>query len=152
MTDAIPARWADVRHCRWPEDMGPPSAYFASLNEPHLQGRDHSSYEAEPHSGAAAGRSAQDREGEALTISVSHFVPRRDLLPPEEFLRFRELPRVAGSPLIEAQLRAAGSDLHVFGHSHIRRDLTIDGVRYVQHALGYPRERREPEAGPKQIV
>jgi len=52
------------------------------------------------------------------------------------------LPRVAGSPLIESQLRALGSELHLFGHSHIRWDETIDGVRYLQRPLGYPQERR----------
>ena len=46
----------------------------------------------------------------------------------------------------------AGADVIVFGHSHIRVDETIEGVRYVQHSLAYPRERREPRPVLKQIV
>ncbi|MFC1526120.1 metallophosphoesterase [Candidatus Latescibacterota bacterium] len=160
-TDPIPERWADQRHCRWPEGMGLPATYFAKLNEPHLAAAGTRSGDAKecengggPHHGTAVGGCARELGATVpqLTITISHFVPRRDLLPPTELLRFRELPKVAGNPLIEGQLRAAGSHLHVFGHSHIRRDCVIDGVRYVQHSLGYPRERRESELGPKQIV
>ena len=42
---------------------------------------------------------------------------------------------------LDEQIRRLGSAVHVFGHSHINRDLRIDGVRYVQHALRYPKER-----------
>ncbi|MFH1567359.1 MAG: metallophosphoesterase [Gemmatimonadota bacterium] len=152
-----PARWADRRRCRWPTGMDSPAAWFASLNEPHLQAVDGpaagrcapdpgevpaASKPFDTCRGTAAGRCAPGQGQASLTLTCSHFLPRRDLLPPVEFLRYPELPRVAGSPRIEAQLRAAGSRLHVFGHSHIRVDETLDGVRYVQQGLGYPRERR----------
>ena len=65
------------------------------------------------------------------------------MLPAVEHLRFRGLPKVAGSPRLERQIRALGAQIHVFGHSHIARDVVLDGVRYVQQPLGYPRERRE---------
>lgn len=114
-------RWADRRHCRWPADLKTDPArcrHFADLNEQEL---------------------AVLESGPLL--SFSHFCPRLDLLPAPEFLRFRYLPRVAGTRHLERQIRAAGSHLHLFGHTHIPRDKTIEGVRYVNAPLGYPRER-----------
>lgn len=32
--------------------------------------------------------------------------------------------------------------MHVFGHTHIARDEVVDGTRYVQQPLGYPKERK----------
>jgi hypothetical protein len=46
---------------------------------------------------------------------------------------------------LDEQIRKLGSAIHVFGHSHINRDLIIEGVRYIQNALSYPRERRSAE-------
>jgi len=126
----IPVRWADRRHCRWPQDMGPPAEYFARLNQADQHGP----------------------VGSRATITFSHFVPRPDLLPSREHLRFKELPQVAGSAAIDSQLRLAGASAHVFGHTHIRCDGQIGGVRYVQHGLGYPRERRGRGYELKQIV
>ncbi len=119
--------WGDFRFCRWPEGTGALDDYFSALN-------------------AALG------PGEGVTISFSHFLPRWELLPDRDFLRFKNLPRVAGSPLIEKQLRALGSSVHVFGHSHIPCDIELDGVRYVQHPLAYPRERRGRMVRLKQVV
>lgn len=31
-------------------------------------------------------------------------------------------------------------DIHVYGHSHINRNVRIDGIRYINNALGYPQE------------
>jgi hypothetical protein len=74
-------------------------------------------------------------------ISFSHFLPRRELLPAVANLKFKELPMVAGCLGLDAQIRRLKSRVHVFGHSHISCDRIIDGVRYVQNALRYPRER-----------
>jgi hypothetical protein len=30
----------------------------------------------------------------------------------------------------------------VYGHSHVNRDVAIDGVTYINNAFGYPRETR----------
>jgi hypothetical protein len=109
--------WADFYFCKWPEWIGSPSAYFLEMNEPRVRSYD------------------------CPVVSLSHFLPRRDLLPPVESLWFQRLPEVAICEPLEDQIRRLGSVVHVFGHSHINRDLRLDGVRYVQHALRYPRER-----------
>lgn len=109
--------WADFYFCRWPEEATPLPAFFLKMNEPLVNPRD------------------------APVISFSHFLPRRDLLPDVERLRFKALPKVAGCHELEEQIRRLGSRVHVFGHSHIPCDRVIDGVRYVHNALGYPRER-----------
>ncbi|HEX8148214.1 MAG TPA: metallophosphoesterase [Pyrinomonadaceae bacterium] len=114
--------WADFYFCRWPDRVESPSAFFLGMNEPRIK-----SYG-------------------GPVISLSHFLPRRDLLPPAEHLRFKRLPDVSICEPLEGQIRRLGSAVHVFGHSHINRDLRLDGVRYVQHALRYPRERERAPA------
>lgn len=109
--------WTDFHFCRWPERVGRPCDWFLAMNEPHL------------------------RDYDAPVVTFSHFLPRRDLLPPAKYLRFRGLPRVAGCVGLDEQLRSVGSRVHVFGHSHIDCDREIEGVRYVQNALRYPRDR-----------
>lgn len=110
--------WADFYFCKWPPEVTSVSDYFRELNAGRLR-----SY-----------------EGEVITLS--HFLPRRDLLPHARHLRFKSLPKVSGSSWLDAQLRAVNSSVHVFGHSHINCDRVIDGVRYVQNALRYPSERK----------
>jgi hypothetical protein len=108
--------WADFHFCKWPEEIRSLSEFFLKLNESRLDPR-------------------------GLTISFSHFLPRRDLLPAPEYLKFKGLPHVAGCLSLEDQIRTLQSTIHVFGHSHISCDRVVDGVRYVQNALRYPRER-----------
>ena len=103
--------WVDFYLCKWPAGIGRLDNYFAQMNQAHLK--------------------AYDRP----VISFSHFLPRMELLPPVERLWFKALPKVAGSHLLEKQIRQLGSITHVFGHSHINWDKTIDGTRYVQNAL-----------------
>ncbi|HEX7331909.1 MAG TPA: metallophosphoesterase [Pyrinomonadaceae bacterium] len=109
--------WGDYHFCRWPLEIKSVSDYLLNLNTPHIKVYD------------------------APVISFSHFLPRRDLLPPTRKLKFKGLPRVAGSTAIDYQVRALKSGVHVFGHSHINCDRVIDGIRYVQNKMGYPRER-----------
>jgi len=54
----------------------------------------------------------------------------------------RMLYPVLGSSLLEAQLRVLDSKLHVYGHSHVNRQVRIDGVTYINNAFGYPNETR----------
>jgi len=91
------------------------------------------------------------RSYDGPVISFSHFLPRRDLLPPVERLKFKGLPKVAGCAALDLQIRYLKSCVHVFGHSHINCDQAIDGVRYVQKAFGYPREEGISKYRLKQI-
>ncbi|HEX8180901.1 MAG TPA: metallophosphoesterase [Pyrinomonadaceae bacterium] len=109
--------WADFYFCKWPPGIEPIHDFFLGLNEAHIKDYD------------------------LPVISFSHFLPRRELLPAVANLKFKELPMVAGCLGLDAQIRRLKSRVHVFGHSHISCDQVIDGVRYVQNALRYPRER-----------
>ncbi len=118
--------WADRYFTRWPPEVDRVDAAFLALNEPHVHPYD------------------------APVVSFSHFVPRPELLPPVRYLRFRGLPLVAGSLGIEAQLRAIGARVHVFGHTHIPEDRVLDGVRYVQNH--FSRAGGAPERSPFKLV
>lgn len=107
--------WTDYYLCRWPARVERVDRFFLEMNEPHV---------------AAA--------YDAPVVSFSHFVPRPDLVPPVRWLRFKGLPRVAGSAGIDAQVRRLGAAVHVFGHTHIAVDRTVEGVRYVQNYLRPP--------------
>jgi predicted phosphodiesterase len=108
--------WADFYFCKWPKEIGSVSEYFLKINEPNI------------------------RAYKGPVITLSHFLPRRELLPPVSKLSFKGLPLVAGAPALDQQIRALNSVIHVFGHSHINYDQIIDGVRYIHNAFGYPRE------------
>lgn len=60
--------------------------------------------------------------------SASHMQPTAKL--PNEY----EPHCMYVNPDIDAVLRAAGSPLHLFGHTHQRLDKTLDGVRYVNRS------------------
>jgi len=93
-------------------------------------------------------------------ISFSHFLPRQELifqtfppeLNPELIKKYDRNPsfnfsRVAGSTLLDEQIRRIGSGLHVYGHQHRDRDRVIEGVRYISHGLCYPNEREHELTG-----
>jgi Icc-related predicted phosphoesterase len=107
--------WADFYFCKWPVEMGPASEYFLNLNESRI------------------------KEYDGPVITLSHFLPRRELLPAVERLSFKGLPLVAGTPALDRQIRALNTVIHVFGHSHIDFDQVIEGVRYIHYAFDYPR-------------
>ena len=115
--------WADFYFCKWPAGVTDVCQHFLDMNEANI------------------------RRADGPVISFSHFLPRRDLLPPREYLRFKNLPKVAGCAPLDGQIRRLKSVTHVFGHSHINTDRVIDGVRYVNNALRYPRERTAAAAG-----
>ena len=110
--------WADDYFCKWPSWIDSVADYFLRANSSSIK--------------------SYDRP----VITFSHFLPRRDLLPKVSKLKFKGLPQVAGCAALDEQIRAVNSVIHIFGHTHIRCDRVIDGIRYVQSALGYPGEKR----------
>ena len=141
--------WSDNLFVKWPNSKFPKSAsqYFFKLNNKVLE-----------------------NNYSDIVITISHFIPRKEMmfseyppiLNPERIKKYDRSPefnfsRVAGSALIEKQIRQVGSSLHVYGHQHINRDREIDGVRYVAHCLGYPNERKRGvikgiEQGLKELI
>lgn len=111
--------WMDYRACQWPTgwDAADVARHFESLNPTTVR-----------------------PPGVGRVISFSHFLPRIDLIPPYVPRWHRTLDPVLGSTRIEDQLRALQPDIHVYGHSHINRAVSLDGVRYINNALGYPQE------------
>lgn len=129
--------WVDFHRIRWPASMpAPPASWFADRNAARLS-----------------------RRYDAPVITLSHFLPRQELMfslsVAEAMARAPQLDpmpafnfsRVAGSRRIEAQLRQLGSVLHVYGHQHRNRTVTLENVTYVSHCLGYPRERQSGAIG-----
>ncbi len=126
--------WADKRAVRWPlfESHATPAEFFLSLNDVRATDAAH-----------------------APVISFSHFLPRPELmfwteaefaatgLPPVDPQPRFNFSRVAGCRELGEQIRCLESHIHVYGHQHRNRDRTIDGVRYISHCLGYPREREQ---------
>jgi len=121
------ALWTDDYLIKWPPGFLP-TLFFLELNESRVS----ASYE-------------------ASVISFSHFMPRADLMfaiPGEDpqlhsaHARHFNFSRVAGSTLIEEQIRRLGSKVHVYGHQHRNRCREYEGIWYVSNCLGYRDERR----------
>ena len=110
--------WMDYRACRWPEGYTDQdvTAHFTSFND----------------------RQAA-LPGDKV-ITYSHFLPRIDLMPGFIPTESRLLYPILGSTLLERQLRELDSTIHVYGHSHVNRRVTVDGVAYINNAFGYPSE------------
>ena len=129
--------WSDRRFVRWPDlhPHGSPADYMLWLNRERLTLR-----------------------FDTPVITFSHFLPRQDLMfsTPEERrktgLRGDPFPafnfsRVAGCAGIDRHVRAAGASIHFYGHQHRNRCRRLNGVTYISHCLGYPRERQSGSLG-----
>ena len=138
--------WSDNRFTRWPMEAEQVVDYFINLNTPYLS----------------------NVNSDVPVITFSHFLPRQELIFSTDVERKNVRPgardphpgfnfsRVAGTSLLDEQIRAFGAHVHVYGHQHRNRNRVVDGVRYVSHCLGYRRERAwnlvcELDDGPKQI-
>lgn len=112
--------WVDYRRCRWPNQWEPAQVaeHFSAMNpDPNLR-------------------------PELPCITFSHFMPRMDLLPPIAVKHFGFLLPILGSAAIDEQLRQHQPQIHLYGHSHVNVDKTLDGIRYINNARGYPKEPR----------
>ncbi len=127
-SDELRSVWMDFHSCRWPDGHTEREVtdYFLGLNDEKARG--------------AVGDTV---------ITFSHFLPRIDVMPGFIPNEGRLLYPVLGTSRLDAQLRRLGSQLHVYGHSHVRRDVTIDGVSYVNNAFGYPSETWNSSKGLK---
>ncbi|HET9284175.1 MAG TPA: metallophosphoesterase [Candidatus Angelobacter sp.] len=110
--------WADYYTCSWPDgfQIDEIARYFDSKNtiDPLSLGK--------------------------FRISISHFLPRIDLIPDYVSPTTRMLFPVFGSNAIEGHIRRLHSNIHVYGHSHLNQSVVLDGVHYINNAYGYPSE------------
>ena len=115
---------SDFHLCRWPRGLsatdGTLAAHFDGLNDP-----------------------LPDLSGSRTVISFSHFVPRPELLPEKRYLYYPPLAGAVGSRALGERVRRIRPSVHVFGHTHYGWDAELDGVRYLQPAVAYPREREK---------
>lgn len=92
------------------------------------------------HARVAATRARLDRLApEDHTVLINHFPLRRDLA------RLPAIPRFSiwcGTRRTESWHRDYRARVVVSGHLHIRSRRWIDGVRFEEVSLGYPRQRR----------
>jgi predicted phosphodiesterase len=119
--DFIKGAWVDYRACRWPDgyDDAAVTRFFTERNPI---------------------ASSSDVDESDKIITFSHFLPRIDLMPDRIPSRHRKIYPVLGTRILEAQLRQWGASIHVYGHSHVNRHITLDGVTYINNAFGYPAE------------
>ncbi len=75
-----------------------------------------------------------------------HDLVPQDLLPEKRMLNFANLSKAVGSDYLGARVRKLKPAAHVFGHTHFAWDSEIDGTRYVQWPLGYPRRCASSQA------
>lgn len=127
-SEYLQQRWMDFFLCRWSQEFEKLPAYgrrenavceyFLAMNNPHRI------------------------IDQPRCISFSHFLPRIDVMPNYIPEIHRRLYPILGTSRLDHQIRALGSTLHIYGHSHVNRDVVIDGVRYVNSAYGNPGEER----------
>ncbi|GFP99094.1 hypothetical protein PHJA_002053300 [Phtheirospermum japonicum] len=124
----------DFHVCRWPDELGNGKTYLAQ----HFDSLNDKNWNIVEDIMRRCSR----------IISFSHFVPRQELCPEKRMLFYPNLPKIIGSKYLETRIRsihgAEGrpSACHVFGHTHFCWDAILDGIRYVQAPLAYPRERK----------
>eukprot|EP01094_Clydonella_sp_ATCC50884_P017001 TRINITY_DN2887_c0_g1_i1.p1 TRINITY_DN2887_c0_g1~~TRINITY_DN2887_c0_g1_i1.p1 ORF type:complete len:397 (-),score=68.69 TRINITY_DN2887_c0_g1_i1:263-1453(-) len=142
--------WLDFRACVWPDELCASldgiSSYFLDITKEYLdpsitrEDTDASDEFAAPSSTSSAADQVL-RTDEKFVITFSHFLPRRELLPAASVWIRPTIPFVVGEGRIDTLIREQRASIHVYGHTHINDDRTVDGVRYIQHAFGHPGER-----------
>jgi Icc-related predicted phosphoesterase len=110
--------WMDFRACRWPEGYTSRDVAqaFMAMNRYRRQSADE------------------------VIVSFSHFLPRIDVMPSRIPLDKRYIYPILGSSALGEQVKALHPVVHVYGHSHVNRRVTLDGITYVNNAFAYPHE------------
>jgi len=94
------------------------------------------------------------RQSPMSLLTVSHFLPRIELIPEKRYLTLPTLHSCVGSVFLEERVRALHevlrprdnnvdgdcNHMHAFGHSHLSWDAVHAGIRYVHSPLAYPKE------------
>lgn len=119
INEQLEMSWADFRRCRWSMPVTDLATHFHNMNEGTL------------------------REAVACKwrISVSHFMPRIELLPTYIPKHLDYLWPVLGSTILGQQVERLRPDIHIYGHSHVNTKTVHQGIQYVNNAFGYPNER-----------
>ncbi|MGY2288355.1 metallophosphoesterase [Pseudomonas sp. SDO528_S397] len=118
VNETLRANWMDFKACQWDgQDDDAVSRMFDQLNP------------------------LPDTRGAQHIVSFSHFLPRIDLMPRGVPAQYHYLYPVLGTTRLEQQVRRLGAQTHIYGHSHLNRRVTLDGVTYINNAFGYPSER-----------
>jgi predicted phosphodiesterase len=117
-SEELKSMWMDYHACRWPSGFREReiTAHFIAFNDKHV-----------------------GVNGDKV-ITFSHFLPRIDVMPQLIPKDKQRLYPVLGTTQLERQLRQLNTSTHVYGHSHVNRKVTIDGVSYINNAFGYPQE------------
>ncbi len=112
--------WMDFIACNWPDGFDDVSLtkHFTSLNKDRLF------------------------KTTKFVISFSHFLPRIDVMPSFIPPSKKILYPILGTYELERQIRKLGSNIHIYGHSHVNRFKKLDGILYINNAFGYPNETR----------
>jgi len=128
-----------------PDGMAPDAA-VQWAREANLRSADEDLLAPAPHASRAAwchARVAEARarlEGlppDARLVLVNHFPLRRDLAVLPRIPRFSIW---CGTRLTEDWHRRFNVETVVYGHLHLRSTQTVDGVRFEEVSLGYPRQ------------
>ncbi|EFA85016.1 hypothetical protein PPL_02011 [Heterostelium album PN500] len=94
--DGLYHKWGDFRHSKWDIPHIQVAERFLQANEKLIHDFKQQHQQSYP----------------SKVISFSHFVPRRELLPPRSQLLKDFLPLVVGSVELDTQLRSIGSTVH----------------------------------------
>eukprot|EP00038_Savillea_parva_P014707 m.11861 g.11861 ORF g.11861 m.11861 type:complete len:312 (-) comp2884_c0_seq1:382-1317(-) len=132
--------WMDFWKCNWDGVDGRGNTLGKSVSDKLAEAHAVTAYMLHQNEERLARLSALRASQPLPIVTFSHFVPRRDLMPSVQRLKFKELLDVAVCEHLDEQVREAGADVHVFGHTHIPCNRLVDGVRYIQQPLGYPGE------------
>jgi Icc-related predicted phosphoesterase len=119
-SDELKKIWTDFTACKWPDGFleSEITEYFLSFNESVINTQNQ------------------------FIISFSHFLPRIDLMPFFIPLERRILYPILGTFRLEQQIRRLGSQIHIYGHTHVNNRINKNNTVYINNAFGYPHETR----------